>query len=294
MKRSKRARREELTGWLMASPWIIGFLFLTLGAMSFSLGMSFTDYDFFNPPSFVGLEHYKQMLFEDDLVWHALKITTLYALFSVPLALVLGLMLAVLLNQKLRGIALFRTVFYFPSVLPEIATIFLWILVFDPSFGLFNSVLKWFHVAGPNWLGSMEWALPSFVIMSLWGVGGGMLIYLAGLQGIPTELYEAATVDGSNRLTTFFRITLPMLSPVIFFNLVMGVIGALQVFNQAYIMTGGGPARSTYFFMLHIFYTSFQEYRMAYASALSWLLFAYIGLLTFIVFRFGERKVFYG
>ncbi|MFB9275826.1 carbohydrate ABC transporter permease [Cohnella cellulosilytica] len=294
MKRSQRSRREELTGWLMASPWIIGFLFLTLGAMSFSLGMSFTDYDFFNKPGFVGLEHYKQMLFEDRLVWHSIKITTLYALFSVPLTLVLGLMLAVLLNQKLKGISVFRTVYYFPSVLPEIATIFLWILVFDPSFGLFNSILKWFSISGPNWLGSMEWALPSFVIMSLWGVGGGMLIYLAGLQGIPTELYEAAKVDGSNRMTTFFKITLPMLSPVIFFNLVMGIIGALQVFNQAYIMTSGGPARSTYFFMLHIFYTSFQEYRMAYASALSWLLFLYIGLLTFIVFRFGEKKVFYG
>ncbi|SDS37720.1 carbohydrate ABC transporter membrane protein 1, CUT1 family [Paenibacillaceae bacterium GAS479] len=293
MKRSRRARREELTGWLMASPWIIGFLFLTLGAMTFSLGMSFTDYDFFNKPSFVGLQHYKQMLFEDELVWHSIKITTLYAFFSVPLTLVFGLLLAMILNQKLKGIALFRTVYYFPSVLPEIATIFLWILVFDPSFGLFNSVLKWFSITGPNWLGSMEWALPSFVIMSLWGVGGGMLIYLAGLQGIPTELYEAATVDGSNRFTTFMRITLPMLSPVIFFNLVMGIIGALQVFNQAYIMTNGGPARSTYFFMLHIFYTSFQEYRMAYASALSWLLFLYIGLLTFIVFRFGEKKVFY-
>lgn len=293
MKRSRQARREELTGWLMASPWIVGFLFLTLGAMTFSLGMSFTDYDFFNTPGFVGLEHYKQMLFEDKLVWHSLKITTLYAVLSVPLTLALGLLLAVMLNQKLRGIAVFRTVYYFPSVLPEIATIFLWILVFDPSFGLFNSVFKWFGAVGPNWLGSMEWALPSFVIMSLWGVGGGMLIYLAGLQGIPTELYEASKVDGASRLTTFVRITLPLLSPVIFFNLVMGVIGALQVFNQAYIMTGGGPARSTYFFMLHIFTTSFQEYRMAYASALSWLLFLYIGLLTFIVFRFGERKVFY-
>jgi multiple sugar transport system permease protein len=293
-KLSKRARREELLGWLFAAPWIIGFVIFTLGVMLFSLGMSFTNYDFFNEPNWVGLEHYKQMLFEDELVWHSLKITTVYAVLSVPLNLIFGLILAILLNQKIKALGTFRTIFYFPAVLPEIATIFLWMLVFDPSYGLFNSILKWFNINGPNWLGSADWALPSFVIMSLWGVGGGMLIYLAGLQGVPSELYDAAKVDGANPFTAFFKITLPMLSPVIFFNLVMGVIGSLQVFNQAYIMTNGGPARSTYFYMLHIFYTAFQEYRLAYASALSWLLFLYIGLLTFIIFRFGERKVFYG
>ncbi|MFD2671701.1 carbohydrate ABC transporter permease [Marinicrinis sediminis] len=291
---SKRARQEELAGWLFASPWIIGFVFLTLGTMLFSLGMSFTDYDFFNPPNWVGLDHYRYMLFEDDLVWHSLMITTVYTLASVPLMLVFGLLLAILLNQKIKGIGTYRTIFYFPSVLPEIATIFLWILVFDANYGLFNSFLKWFHLSGPNWLGSMDWALPSLIIMSLWGVGGGMLIYLAGLQGIPTDLYEAGKVDGAGKIRMFFTITLPMLSPVIFFNLVMGTIGALQVFNQAYIMTSGGPARSTYFLMLHIFYKAFQDYDLAYASALSWLLFVYIGVFTLIVFRFGERKVFYG
>lgn len=284
--------REEIAGWLFASPWIFGFLVFILGPMIWSLFMSFTDYNLFTW-KWVGLANYERMFMLDDLVPKAFIVTTKYALMSVPLHVVCGFLLALLLNQKVKGLGIWRTIFYFPSVLSGVAVIILWILILNPQFGLINSMLRGIGIQGPNWLGSPDWALTSLVIMSLWGVGGSMLIYLAGLQGIPTELYEAAEVDGANSLQKLWFITIPMMSPIIFFNLVIGLIAALQTFDTAFIATNGGPAWSTYFYMLHLFTVAFEELRMGYASALAWVLFIYIFVLTLLVFRFGSAWVFY-
>ena len=286
------AAQEELTGWLFAFPWIFGFLLFVFWPMIWSAVMSFTNYDLFSW-RFIGPANYQRMFTVDDLVLHSLSVTTRYALMSVPLHVVVGYLLALLLNQKVVGLSIWRTIFYLPSVLSGVAVIILWILVLSPEFGLINSLLANVGIEGPNWLGDEDWALPSLVMMSLWGVGGSMLIYLAGLQGIPTEMYEAAKVDGANEWQQFWHITIPMTSPVIFFNFVIGLIGALQTFDTAFIATNGGPAWSTYFYMLHLFNSAFEELKMGYASALAWVLFLYIMLLTLLTFRFGSAWVFY-
>ena len=286
------AAQEELTGWLFAFPWIFGFLLFVFWPMIWSAVMSFTNYDLFSW-RFIGPANYQRMFTVDDLVLHSLSVTTRYALMSVPLHVVVGYLLALLLNQKVVGLSIWRTIFYLPSVLSGVAVIILWILVLSPEFGLVNSLLANVGIEGPNWLGDEDWALPSLVMMSLWGVGGSMLIYLAGLQGIPTEMYEAAKVDGANEWQQFWHITIPMTSPVIFFNFVIGLIGALQTFDTAFIATNGGPAWSTYFYMLHLFNSAFEELKMGYASALAWVLFLYIMILTLLVFRFGSAWVFY-
>lgn len=286
------AAQEEVTGWLFAAPWILGFLIFVLWPMLWSGVMSFTNYDLFSW-RFIGLTNYQRMFTVDDLVMRSLSVTTRYALMSVPLHVVVGYLLALLLNQKITGLSIWRTIFYFPSVLSGVAVIILWILILSPEFGLINSLLANVGIRGPNWLGDPNWALFSLVLMSLWGVGGGMLIYLAGLQGIPTEMYEAAKVDGANEWQQFWNITIPMTSPVIFFNFVIGLIAALQTFDTAFIATNGGPAWSTYFYMLHIFNSAFEQLKMGYASALAWVLFLYIMFLTLLVFRFGSAWVFY-
>jgi multiple sugar transport system permease protein len=288
----RQSTQEEIAGWLFASPWIIGFLLLTAGPMIFSGVMSFMRYDMFHSPTFLGLANFRYML-KDNLVPQALKVTTLYAVMAVPLDLVFGLLLALLLNQKIRGLSFWRTVFFLPSVVSGVPVMILWMLLLSPQFGLVNSFLAGFGIKGPSWLGSPEWALPSLVIMSIWGVGGTMLIYLAGLQGIPTELYDAAKVDGANNVQQFANITIPMMSPVIFFMLVNGIIGALQTFETAFVMTGGGPAWATYFFMLHLYTKAFEELNMGYASALAWLLFVYIMLLTLLILKYGSAYVYY-
>ena len=285
-------QKEEIAGWLFVTPWVIGLFGLYIGPMIWSAVMSFTNYDLFSW-KWIGLANYQRMIEMDYLVPKALWVTTKFALMSVPLHLIFGFFLALILNQKVRGLGVWRTIFYLPSILSGVAVIILWILILSPEFGLINSILRYVGIEGPNWLGSTTWALPALVMMGLWGVGGGMLIYLAGLQGIPTELYDAAQVDGANAFRQFWHITIPMMSPVIFFNLVNGIIGALQTFNVAFIATGGGPAWSTYFFMLHLYTNAFEELKMGYASALAWVLFTYIMLLTLLVFRFGRARVFY-
>lgn len=290
--RLSQGAQEEFAGWLFASPWIIGFLIFTLGPMLFSLAMSFTNYDLF-AWQWVGLANFSRMINIDDLVLRSLSVTLRYALLSVPLHLICGFFLALMLNQKIRGLSIWRTIFYLPSVLSGVSVIVLWVLVLSPEFGLVNSILQNFGIQGPNWLGDPNIALYSLVMMSLWGVGSSMLIYLAGLQGISSELYDAAKVDGANEFEQLLHVTIPMMSPVIFFNLVLGIIGALQTFDTAFIATQGGPAYSTYFYMLHLFSKAFLELKMGYASALAWVLFLVIMLLTMLVFRFGAAWVFY-
>lgn len=286
-------RRENLAGWLWASPWIVGFLVFVLGPMLMSVYYSFTDYPVISAPRWIGLGNFRFMLHEDESILNALKVTTIYAVVSIPLNLSLGFLLALLLNQPIKGLAVWRTIYYLPAVVSGVAVALLWQWVFNTDFGLANWLLALIGIKGPRWLLDPTWALPSLIIMSVWGVGGGMIINLAGLQGVPTALYEAAEIDGAGPLRRFWAVTVPMVSPVIFFNLIMGIIGALQTFTQAFIMTSGGPREATYFYMLHLYNNAFQWLKMGYASALAWVLFAYIMLWTLLVIRFSSAWVYY-
>jgi len=286
-------QRENLLGWLWASPWILGFLIFTIGPMIASVYFSFTDFPVISPPKWIGLENYHYMLTEDESIFQALKVTTVYAVVSVPLSLGLGFFLAILLNQPIKGVAIWRTVYYLPAVVSGVAVALLWQWIFNTDFGLANWLLSIVGIKGPRWLLDPAWALPALIIMSMWGVGGGMIINLAGLQGVPTQLYEAAEIDGAGALRRFWHVTVPMVSPVIFFNLIMGIIGALQTFTQAFIMTGGGPREATYFYMLHLYNNAFQWLKMGYASALAWVLFFYILFLSLLVIRSSAAWVYY-
>ncbi len=287
-----RSRRENLEGWLWASPWIAGFVIFTVGPMIASVYLSLTDYPLLQGPTFNGIDNYKQ-LFTDELILQSLKVTTIYSFVSIPLHLVVGFLIALLLNQNVRGLSLWRVIYYLPAVVSGVAVAYLWQWILNSDFGLANWVLSMVGIDGPNWLIDPNWALSALILMSLWGVGGGMLIYLAGLQGIPTSLYEAAEIDGANFWQKFWIITIPMMSPVLFFLLVIGIIGALQTFTQAYIITNGGPDDATLFFMLHLYRNAFQYLKMGYAAAMAWVLFAYIMLLTLLVFRSSSLWVYY-
>lgn len=291
---SRLTLRENIEGWLFASPWILGFIIFTAGPMIASLLLSFTDWDILTSPQWIGLANYKKMFFDDPLALHSFRVTTLYALGSVPLRLALGLGIALLMNRAVRGINAFRTIYYLPSVLTGVAVALMWRWVFNSDFGLINTFLyRLFGIGGPAWLTSERWVLPALIIMSLWGVGGSMLIYLAGLQGIPTELYEASEVDGANAWHKFWHITIPMLSPIIFFNLVIGIISALQAFTNAFIITEGGPNNASLFTILYLYLNAFRWFKMGYASAIAWLLFLYILVLTVVVFRSSAMWVYY-
>ena len=290
--RNTHARREARAGWLFASPWLFGLLALTVGPMLGSLLLSMMHWTFLQPPVFVGFSHYRQLI-RDPLIWHALLVTSVYAGLSVPLQLVIGLGLATLLNQKLVARGFFRTLFYVPVVISGVAVALLWKWIFSPQIGLLNTVLRWFGLRGPDWLGNPHTAIVALVIMSLWGSGGAMVIFLAGLQGVPRSLYDAARVDGGTAWTVFRRITIPILSPIILFVLVMHLIAALQIFTQPFIMTQGGPNNATMFYMLYLYQNAFQMFHLGYASAMAWLLFVYIIALTLVVFRSSSLWVYY-
>ncbi len=295
-----RARREQVTGIAFISPWLIGFLVFTLGPMIVSLGASFTSWTMLSPPTWVGLENYERMFGDDPLFAQSLLNTAYYVLLAVPLATVLALGLALILNQHLPGMGVFRTIFFLPSITNLVAVSILWIWVFNPEFGLLNSALRVVGVTGPLWLQSDSWAKPALIVMSLWGIGGSMIIFLAALQGVPHELYEAAALDGAGPVRRFRAITLPMISPAVFFSLVIGLIGGLQVFTQAFVMTGtaqpgseGGPNNSTLFVVLYLYKKAFQEFKMGYASALAWVLFCLILIVTLVQKRLSRKWVYY-
>ena len=286
-------RREERDGWLFASPWLLGFLLFTVGPMIASAFFAFTEYDVLTQPKWVGWANFDKALTDDPKVGQALKVTSIYAVVSVPLQILLGLCVALLLNTRIRGLQFYRTVYYLPSVLSGVAVALLWRWIYAPNFGLINSFLARFDIVGPGWLGDKDWALTSMIGMSLWHVGGGIVIYLAGLQGVPSELYEAVRVDGAGRGAAFWHITLPMITPVLFYNLVIGIITALQIFTQALIMTNGGPHEATLFIVLYLYRNAFQFFKMGYASVLAWILFGYILILTLLVYRSSGFWVFY-
>ncbi len=290
---SKLLTREYIAFYLFASPWLLGLLFFVLGPTLASLGLSFTDYPVIVAPKWIGLTNFINM-FNDDLVWQALKVTGLYSLGAVPLGLTFSFLIALLMNQGVRGIRVFRTVYYLPSVISGVPVAMVWMWVLNPDFGLLNNALHLVGIVGPKWLFSREWVIPAFVLMSLWNVGAPMVIFLAGLQGIPAHLYEAAEIDGANTWAKFWNVTIPMMSPVILFNLVLGVIGSFQTFTPAFIMTQGGPANGSLFYGLYLYNNAFRWFKMGYASALAWLMFLIIMALTLLVFRTSARWVYYG
>ncbi|MCX7018068.1 MAG: sugar ABC transporter permease [bacterium] len=290
-------RKEIFWFWVMAGPATAGFLFLTLGPMLYSFYLSFTKYDVVNPPVFVGLGNYEYLLTRDPSFWPSVKVTLIFALFSIPLSLVLSLATAMLLNTQVRFRGALRTIYFLPSLLPATASSIIWIFIFHPAYGLLNQMLEKVGITGPPWTQSSTWALPTIVIMSLWGFGGGMIIFLAGLQGIPRSLYEAASLDGATRWQQFRHVTLTQISPILFFNLVMGIIGSLKVFDQAFtfgttaVARLGAPGRSTLFYVLNMYQKSFNYFHMGLGSAMAWMLFLAILILTVINFIAARKWV---
>ena len=290
MRRSER--RAILTGLLFISPWLIGFLIFTLYPVFASAYLSFTDYRVLAPPKWVGISNYTDLFADHDYFLPSL-FDTIIMFLELPIALTIGLALALLLDQKLRGIAFYRTLFYLPSIVPVVSSAVLWMWVLNPEHGLMNAALHSVHIRGPAWLASPLWSKPAMILMALWGVGGGMVIYLAALQGVPTPLYEAAALDGANGWQKVWHVTIPQISPVIFFNLIMGVIGTFQYFTQTFIMTAGGPDNSTLFYALYLYQNAFQYFRMGTACAMAWILFLITLVATLIVFRSSARWVYY-
>lgn len=277
-------------------PWIIGLIVFVAGPMIASFWLSLNKYNIVEPPEFIGFENFRRAFTEDPLFWPSLGRTFVWAILYVPLAIGGALMTATLLNQGLRLTNIYRTIFFLPHLTPIVASIFIWTWLLQPQFGFVNEVIwQLFKIEGPGWFGSKEWAIPALVLVALWGAIGGnmMLIFLAGLQGVPKDLYEVAALDGANLWQRFWNITLPMISPTVFFNLVLGIIGALQAFSNAFIATGGGPAYATWLFALHIYQNAFDFGQMGYASALAVFFFVILVTLTFLNFKLSQRWVYY-
>lgn len=287
------SRREALFCYLFISPWLVGFIIWTAGPILYSLYLSFTDYTIISAPIWVGLANFRKAFTLDVLVSKSLVNTAYYVGIGVPLRIVFAFLLAALLNTEIRGRLIYRIVYYMPSIVPAVASAVLWLILLNPRLGLFNVVFRLVGLPSINWLASPVWSKPALILMSLWGVGGSMIIYLAGFQSIPESLYEAADIDGASRWRKFRHVTIPLMTPTLFFNLVMQIIGSFQVFDSAFIMTAGGPLNSTLFIMLHIYNNAFSFFRMGYAAALAWILFVIIMILTLLTLRSSEAWVFY-
>lgn len=291
-KRYRQSRREALVGYGFASPWLIGLVVFVLFPVIASLRYSFMDYDILQPARWVGFANYEALL-HDSLFWNSLYNTLYYVLFSVPLTIVLGLGIALLLNAEIKGIALYRTLYYIPSIVPMVAASILWAWIFDPNFGILTNVVHFFGLSAPGWLSDPAWAKISLILMSLWSAGSGMIIYLAGLKNIPKVYYEAADIDGAGLIRKFMNVTLPLITPTLFFQLIIGMIGSFQVFTQSYIITGGGPNDSTLFYVLYLYNNAFRFWKMGYASALAWVLFVIVMFLTWLNLKLSKRWVHY-
>jgi multiple sugar transport system permease protein len=289
-----RTRRDLLKGLLFISPWLIHFLWLNLYPFFASAYFSLTRYTVIAPPRWVGLDNYVSLLRDDPRFWTSLYNTVYFTVFSVSLGTIFAIAMAMLLNMRVRGLSVYRTIYYLPSITPLVATAIIWIWLLNPQAGILNHILRTLGLPAPSWLGDPRWAKPSMILMSIWGVGGAIVIYLAGLQDIPRELLEAASLDGANSWQQTWSVRLPLLSPVIFFNVIVGLIGSFQYFTQAYVMTLGGPADATLFYSLYLYLSAFQFFKMGYASAMAWLLFWVIMACTLLIFRTSARWVYYG
>lgn len=286
------ARRQSLIGYVFVSPFVLGVLLWFLAPMLVSVWLAFNEWTMINPPEWVGLRNF-QSLFADELFYQSLKVTAYYSLMSVPLSLASSFLVAVLLNGQTRGIAIFRTIYYLPSIVPAVANAVLWVWILNSEYGLLNAILNSFGLPKVKWLQRPEWTIPALVLMRLWSVGRSMVICLAGLQGISQVFYEAADIDGAGRLAKFWKITLPLMSPVLFFNLIMGIIGSFQVFTAGYLITQGGPQNASLFYVLYLYRHAFQYFEMGYAAALAWILFFIIMVLTLLTFRYVGTRVYY-
>ncbi|WP_036700238.1 carbohydrate ABC transporter permease [Paenibacillus sp. J14] len=290
-----RKSNSEWSGYLFILPWLLGLVLFTVGPMLFSLLLAFSRWDIITGVKsieWVGLDNFKA-IFQDELFYQSLKVTFVFALISVPLYQIFSLFAAMLLNMRTRGMKLFRLIYFMPSVIPAVAVSMMWVMIFNPEYGVLNRALALVGIQGPAWLQDPSYALGALIVMGIWGIGNTIIIYLSGLQGVPEELYEAAELDGAGRFRRFFSITLPMISPTIFFNLIMGIIGGFQYFTQAFVMTNGGPLNSTLFYNLYLYNKAFQDYEMGYASALSWILFVIILVFTLLVIRSSSMWVYY-
>ena len=287
--------RNTVLGLIFISPWLLGLLVFTVYPIFASLYYSFTKYSIVKDPEWIGLENFRFLFTEDHLFFTSLKNTVYYAFIYVPLSTVLSVGLALILNVKVKGMAFYRTVFYLPSIVPAIASSMLWLWILNPQYGLMNEILRLLGLPILGWMSSPVWSKPSLIIMSLWGAGGGIVIFLAGLQDIPEHLYEAAELDGANSLRKLIHVTLPLLTPSIFFNLVISLIGAFQYFTAAYVMTSGqgGPLDSTLFYALLLYRNAFSYFKMGLASAMAWFLFVIVFVATFLLFRSSDRWVHY-
>lgn len=289
-------RNKQLAGLAFAAPWMIGFLVFGLYPMLMTLYYSFTKFNILQPPQWIGFANYTHML-NDPLFWKSIYNTLYITVIGVPLSIILGIGAAVLLNQKVRGVGVFRTLIYLPSIVPPVAVAIVWMFILNPDYGLLNGILSLLHVHQPGWLADPSYSKMSLLFMALWQSGQIIIIMLAGLQDVPTSLYEAAAIDGAGIWRKFKTITLPMLSPVIFYNVVTGVINFLQFFTQAFVVAPkdlGAPAQSTLFYTIYMYQNAFQYLNMGYASAMAWGLLAITLLLTFLVFKVGNRAVYYG
>ena len=285
-------QRRTLMGYVFIMPFILGFIFWFLLPALVAGNLTFQKWNLISPPRYVGLFNFDKML-SDPILGQSLKVTILFSAISVPVGLVFAFFLASLINTKIPGIAIFRTIYFLPSIVPAVANAILWAWLFNTEFGLINFVIR--ALGGPKigWLQDPNWVMVAFVILTVWGVGGSMIIFLAGLQGIPQIYYEAAEIDGAGRWERLRHVTLPMMSPIIFFNLVIGFINSFQIFVSALLITNGGPQRATLFLVLYIYRTAFQSQKMGYAAVLSWLLFAILMILSFLVFRYIGSRVYY-
>jgi multiple sugar transport system permease protein len=296
MKKAKQTqlqKKEAREFYFFTSPWWLGLVIFIIGPMVASILISFTRWDIISAPVWVGVENYKELFTEDPLFWKSLKVTCIFTLVLVPVQLILSLLVAILLNQKVRGMSIYRTMFYLPTVLPVVASSMLWLWIFYPQ-GLLNFFLGVFGISPQQYLTNENLALPAIMLMCLWGgFGSNMIIFLAGLQGIPRTLYEAAEIDGASIWMKFKKITFPMLSPVIFFNFIMGVIGTFQVFTQGYLLTDGKPNNSTLFYVLYLYRKAFEYLEMGTASAMAWVLFIIIMAATAIIMKTSSSWVYY-
>lgn len=290
--RSALKRREAIDGYLFIAPWLIGFVVFVSGPMIGAFVLSFMEWDLFNDPEWIGGGNY-QRLTEDPLVVKSLYNTMFYTFLSVPINLTVALIAAMMLNTQVKGQPIFRTAFYLPAVMPVVANAVLWFYILNPEAGLANSVLSRLGLPESRWLFDADTAKPTFILMGLWGVGNTMVIFLAGLQGVPSSLYDAAHIDGANAWQRFRVVTIPMLSPVILFNLVLGVIGSFQIFTSAYLLTQGGPSNATLFSVLYLFRLGFEQFQMGYAAAYAWLIFFVILVFTLIQLKLSQRWAYY-
>ncbi|MBO0744200.1 MAG: sugar ABC transporter permease [Candidatus Dormibacteraeota bacterium] len=288
-----RQRRALRTGLLFISPWVFGFLAFQLYPILYALYLSFTQYTGFGPAEWVGLDNYVRMFTQDPLFWQSLFNTVYYTVLAVPIGVVMALIMALAMNQKLREVSVYRAALYLPSVLPLFAISFIFLALLNPQFGLVNYVLSLLRIPSIDWLGDPRWSKLAIVLMAQLGAGNAAIVLLAGLRAIPTTLYEAAVIDGANWWTRFWRITIPLLTPVILYDVILGLHAGLQVFTQAYILTNGGPSNSTLFFVFYLYNNAFSYSQMGYASALSWVLFIISFAIAILVFRLSSRWVNY-